>query len=99
MMCGTGSWGGGFALMHFFGGLLGIGFLVGIVFFLAWAIKTLKKDQLLHWAIFLVAAAAIGWILIASLGKYMLGNSNLKNGAVNRSAPGMMWRSYDTNQR
>jgi hypothetical protein len=92
MMNGYGSWGGSFALMHFFGGLLGICFLVGIVFFLAWAIKTLKKDQLLHWSILLVAVAAIGCILAVSLG----GWGQWKSGSGFRGGPGMMWGSYDS---
>jgi 4-amino-4-deoxy-L-arabinose transferase-like glycosyltransferase len=99
MMVGYGSSVGGSALMHFFSGLLGLAFLIGLVFFLAWAIKTLKKDQLLHWAILLVAVAAIGWILIASFGKYMTGNNFSKNGALNRGGPGMMWGSYNSNGR
>lgn len=99
MMYGYGSWGGSFALMHFFGGLLGIGFLVGIVFFLAWAIKTLKKDQLLHWAIFLVAVAAIGWILIASLGGPWIRNSSAGTNANTRFGPGMMWGWYQNNNQ
>lgn len=97
MMYGYGSWGGNFALMHTFGGLLGLAFLIGLIFFVAWGVKTLKKDQLLHWGILLVAIAAIGWILMASLGGFWLNRSS--NSAGYRFGPGMMWGSYGYDNR
>jgi hypothetical protein len=84
MMYGYGAGYGGFAMMHAFGGTLGILFLIGLAFFVAWAIKTLKKEQLLRWSIFLIVAAIIGGILMAGLtrfGDYKYGGKNFQKGA------------------
>ncbi|MBI5422102.1 hypothetical protein HZA44_03130 [Candidatus Peregrinibacteria bacterium] len=93
MMFGNFASTGSFGMMHAFGGFLGIAFLIGLVFFLAWAIMTLKKDQLLHWAILLVAIAAIGWIMGASLFGFRGYGPSFQRG------PGMMWGSYDYDNR
>ncbi len=95
MMYGNYNAAGGFSSVHAFGGLLGIVFLIGLVFFVAWAIKTLKKEDLLKWSIFLVAVAAIGWILMTSL----VGFQANKSPSSSISRPGMMWGSYDWNSK
>jgi len=77
----------GFALWHMGCGLLGLAFLAGLVFFFVWAIKTLKKNTLLKWAIILLVIPAIGWILAVSL----VGQTDWKNGDGFRMGPGMMW--------
>jgi len=81
----------GSGLWHMGGGLLALAFLAGLVFLFAWAIKTLKKEQLLHWAILLLVVPLIGWILAMSLGGF--GKWNQDSGF--RRGPGMMWGSYD----
>jgi len=86
---------GGFILWHMGGGLLGLAFLTGLVFLFAWAIKTLKKDDLLKWAVLLLAIPLIGWILamaFAGFGQYDRGESF-------RRGPGMMWGSYESNRK
>ena len=85
----------GFALWHMSVGLLGLAFLTGLVFFFAWVIKTIKKDDLLKWAILLMAVALIGWILMMSLSGF--GRWNTASGY--RMGPGMMWDSYDFRSR
>ena len=87
---------GGFALMHMGGGLLGLAFLTGLVFFWAWAIKTLKKDDLLKWAILLVTITLIGWIVAMSLGGF---GQRWNNDNSFRRGPGMMWGSYDSDEK
>ena len=89
MMLGNASWGGSFALWHMGGGLLCLAFLTGLVFFWAWAIKTLKKEDLLKWAVLLVSITLIGWILAMSLGGW-----SRWGGKGFRGGPGMMWGSY-----
>ena len=64
---------GGFALMHMGGGLLGLASLFGIAFLFTWAIKTLKKDELLKWGVLLVAVAIIGGILMATFARPWMG--------------------------
>lgn len=82
---------GGFVLWHMGGGLLGLAFLTGLVFLLAWAVKHLKKDDLLKWAVLLLALPLIGWILAMAFGGFgqWNGDGNFRRG------PGMMWGSYD----
>jgi hypothetical protein len=61
---------GGFAMWHGLTGLFCLSFLIGIIFIIAWAIKTLKKEQLLKWSISLIFIGIIGWFLIMSLGGF-----------------------------
>jgi hypothetical protein len=98
MMNNVGSWGGGSAWIHVFGGILGISFLVGLIFFVAWAIKTIKREQLLHWAVFLVAVSVIGWILMASLIGFSLRNQGFGNNSIQGRGAGMMWGSYGSSR-
>ncbi len=99
MMYGYGSGMGHFAWLHMFGGLLGLAFLFGIAFFLAWAIKTLKKDDLLKWGILLVVISMIGWILMASLGGFWSKNSFGHSCDKAKFGPGMMWGAFDADDR
>lgn len=95
MMYGYGSGFGVFGLMHFFGSALAIALLVGLIFLVAWAVKTLKKDELLRWSVLLMVAAVVGWILMISLGGYWMKGYNRYDDSGLRVGPGMMWGAYD----
>jgi hypothetical protein len=93
MMYGNGS----SILMHFGGGLLGIAFLTGLVFLCAWAIKHLKKNDLLKWAVLLLAIPMIGWVLAMAFGGFGQGQYDQNEGF--QRGRGMMWGSHDCKGR
>jgi hypothetical protein len=69
MMFGN-NFSGSFALWNGLSGLLSLAFLIGLIFFVAWAIKNFKKDQLFNWGITLLIIGVIGWLLTASVGGF-----------------------------
>lgn len=50
---------GGFMFMNFFGLVL----LLGVIFFLVWAFRTLDKKQLKNWTVGLLVVGFVGLIL------------------------------------
>jgi len=61
---------GGFAMWHGLIGLFCLAFLVGFILIMAWAIKTLKKEQLLKWSISLIIISILGWFISMSFGGF-----------------------------
>lgn len=50
--------------------LFALAFLLGLIFFIYWAIKNLKKDELKNWAITLLIIGLAGLLLTASFGGF-----------------------------
>ena len=48
--------------------LLALAFLLGLLFFIVWALRTLKKDQLKKWALALLVVGLVGCVLTVSFG-------------------------------
>ena len=56
---------GGFGLWHSLGWLVCLAFITGLVFFGAWAIKYLKKEELKQWAMWLLVVGIVGGLLLS----------------------------------
>ena len=50
--------------------LLALAFLLGLIFFIAWAIKNLTKDKLKKWAITLLVIGIVGCLLTTLFGGF-----------------------------
>jgi peroxiredoxin family protein len=61
---------GGFALGFAFHKLFALAFFIGLLFFVFWALRALKKDQLRNWSVALLAVGLIGLLLSASFGGF-----------------------------
>ena len=61
---------GGFSFLYGLHSLFCLAFLIGLIFFIAWALKNLKKEQLLNWSIALLIIGVLGWLLTISFGGY-----------------------------
>lgn len=55
--------------------LFSLAFIIGLIFLVAWALKNLKKDQLLNWGIVLLVIGILGWFLAGSYGGYGMHNN------------------------
>lgn len=96
MMSGNFSTLGSFSFLYGFHKLFALAFFLGLIFFIAWALKNLKKDQLKNWAITLLIIGIVGWLLTVSFGS--LGFSRygaLKGFGLGTMGPGMMGQFSD----
>ena len=80
---------GGYALGYGFHKLFAIAFVVGLILFVAWALKNLKKDQLKNWAVWLLVIGTLGLLLTSSFGTFGYGHSYSKGGRFGMMGPGM----------
>jgi hypothetical protein len=67
--------------------LFSLAFIIGLIFLIVWALKNLKKDQLLNWGIVLLVVGILGWFLAGSYGGYGM---HSKFGSFNKAGTGMM---------
>ncbi|MCK5603091.1 hypothetical protein KAR91_14505 [Candidatus Pacearchaeota archaeon] len=89
MMYGNFSTGSGFGgLWYGLHGLVCLAFLIGLILVLVWAIKTLKKDQLLSWGAGLLIAATLLWLLGMASGGLGF-RSHMYSRGYNYGTPGM----------
>lgn len=70
MMSGNFSSFGNFSFLYGFHKLFAIAILLGLILFITWAIKSLKKDQLKNWSVTLLIIGILGWLLTSSFGGY-----------------------------
>lgn len=61
---------GNFSFLYGFHKLFAIAVLLGLILFIAWALKNLKKDQLKSWSVTLLIIGILGWLLTSSFGGY-----------------------------
>lgn len=76
MMNNTFSNFGSSAFLFGFHKLFALAFLIGLIFFITWALKNLKKDELKNWAITLLIIGIVGLLLTVSFGGF--GHRNFK---------------------
>lgn len=61
-----------FALVAGLHKLFALSFLLGLIFFVVWALRSLKKDQLKKLSIILLAIGIVGCLLIMAFGGFGL---------------------------
>ena len=61
---------GGYAFLYGFHKLFVLAFLLGLLFFIVWALRNLKKDQLKKWAVTLLVIGILGCLLTMFFGGF-----------------------------
>ena len=61
---------GGYAFLYGFHKLFILAFLLGLLFFIVWALRNLKKDQLKKWAVTLLVIGILGCLLTTLFGDF-----------------------------
>lgn len=69
---------GGFLIAIVLHKLFALAFLLGLLFFIFWALRNLKKDQLKKWAVKLMVIGLLGGLLAGALGGF--GHKGFKKG-------------------